>query len=236
MTADEVPVDDPDVLGHILANTDVLLLDFDGPICSIFAGLPARRVATRLREVLMNGGHADLPPDVANTEDPFDVFRYAATLGEHEALYLEAALRANEIEAVATAEPTRGAEDLIVGWAATGRKLCVVSNNSDAAITTYLQRQDWIPLFETVSARSSSRASQLKPAPELVIQAIVATSTPPGRCTLVGDSIADVQAAHAAGVRSIAFANKVRKVDVFRKARPEIIVTTLPTAVSSALE
>jgi hypothetical protein len=37
---------------QILAETEVLLLDFDGPICSVFAGLPAPVIADRLRRTL----------------------------------------------------------------------------------------------------------------------------------------------------------------------------------------
>ena len=43
-------------LDTILARTRHLLLDFDGPICSIFAGLPAATVADRLRKLF--GDHA----------------------------------------------------------------------------------------------------------------------------------------------------------------------------------
>ena len=37
-------------LDAILARTRYLLIDFDGPICSIFAGLPAPQVADQLRK------------------------------------------------------------------------------------------------------------------------------------------------------------------------------------------
>jgi hypothetical protein len=36
----------------LLARTRYLLLDFDGPVCDIFAGLPATAVAERLRKLI----------------------------------------------------------------------------------------------------------------------------------------------------------------------------------------
>ena len=100
------PVDDPETLRRILANADALLLDFDGPICSVFAGIPASVVADQLRRILAEGNHVDLPPDVQTSDDPFDVLFYAAKLGHDEARYIEAAFTAHEVEAVQSAQAT----------------------------------------------------------------------------------------------------------------------------------
>ena len=43
------PGTDAAALGAIIARTRWLLLDFDGPICSIYSGLPAPTVAEKLR-------------------------------------------------------------------------------------------------------------------------------------------------------------------------------------------
>jgi hypothetical protein len=58
----------------VLAHADALFLDFDGPVCSVFAGIPASMVADQLRSVLADGGHTDLPEPVATSTDPFDIF------------------------------------------------------------------------------------------------------------------------------------------------------------------
>lgn len=63
-------------LGAILARTRYLLIDFDGPICSICAGLPAPQVAEQLRKLFT--GH-QLPEDIELTGDPIEVFAYAGT-------------------------------------------------------------------------------------------------------------------------------------------------------------
>jgi len=123
------PIDDPEALRDILASTEALLLDFDGPICSVFAGFPAHSVADQLRVVLAEGGYTDLPPDVEQTADPFIVLFHAATFGDEEARYVEAAFRALEADAIRSAKPAAGSHDLIRGWKLTGRPLAIVSNN-----------------------------------------------------------------------------------------------------------
>jgi beta-phosphoglucomutase-like phosphatase (HAD superfamily) len=67
------------------------------------------------------------------------------------------------------------------------------------------------PHVEYVSARISPDPSLLKPNPQLLTQAITALNVPAETSTLVGDSVTDIQAAHAAGTLSIGYANKPGK-------------------------
>lgn len=227
MTADRVPVDDPEALRRILATTNALLLDFDGPICAIFANLPAHHIADQLRGVLADGGHTGLPAEVEKTDDPFDVLTYAATLGADEARYIEAALRAHEVEAAATAPPTPGAHDLIHAWHATGRALAIVSNNSRAAVNAYLRSHDLTAQVHVVSARTEPDPALLKPSPHLIERASTALAIPPAECTLIGDSLTDLHAAHAAHSHAIGYANKPGKAHLFATEHPDAITTSI---------
>ncbi|WP_410666971.1 HAD family hydrolase [Amycolatopsis sp. cmx-4-68] len=195
----------------LLADAHALLLDFDGPVCSVFAGSPASMVADQLRGVLADGGHTDLPEAIATSTDPFDVFQYAATLGEDEARYVEAAFSAHEVEAIPTATPTLGAHELIVAWHQSGRPLAIVSNNGVPAISAYLDLYDLRTSIDFVSARDGSNAALLKPSPYLLHQAVTALDVAPGESVFLGDSTSDIEAAQAAGVRSIGYANKPDK-------------------------
>ncbi|MGA6163913.1 HAD family hydrolase [Amycolatopsis magusensis] len=206
---------------ELLANAKALLLDFDGPICSVFAGLPASTVAEQLRVVLADGGHTELPESVATTGDPFDVFRYAATLGHDEARYVEAAFTALEVEAITTATPTPGAHDLIHAWCKTGRPLAIVSNNSAAAISVYLDLYSLKAAINTVSARRASDVTLLKPAPYLIFEAARRLNTAAIDCLLIGDSVTDAEAARSAGGRIIGFANKPYKRAQLRQAQAD---------------
>lgn len=227
MSPERVPVDDPGALRSIMVNAEALLLDFDGPVCGVFAGFPAHLVAHQLRGVLADGGHDELPAEVEKAEDPFDVLRYAVTLGPNEARYVEAAMRAHEVDAVATARPTPGAHELIRAWHASGRKLAVVSNNSVAAVEAYLKLHKLMDFVDAVSARVAFALSLLKPNPHLVIQAADELGVASAKCVLVGDSLTDIQAAHAAGAPVIGYANRPDKVAVFVAEVPWSIVTEM---------
>lgn len=212
---------------RILAETEVLLLDFDGPICSVFAGLPAPVVADRLRHTL-NG---PFPAAVEATTDPFEVLKYAATISPSEAQRIEKALRDHEVEAVRTALPTPGAHDLIKAWKSAGRQLAIVSNNSKAAISTYLTLHSLTTEIDTISARETSDVAQLKPDPHLVMNAVKMRRADPQSCTLIGDSPNDIEAVHAAGVLAIGFAKAPGKAETLHDRSPAAIVTTLPSPV-----
>jgi HAD superfamily hydrolase (TIGR01509 family) len=226
------PLNDPETLRHILANTKALLLDFDGPICSVFAGTPALAIADQLRHVLTDGGH-NLPEHIQATGDPFDVLNYAATLGSEEVRYVEATFTAHEIDAIATATPTPGAHRLIHSWHNTGRPLAIVSNNSVAAVSAYVQLHRLDQVVSNISARTPSRTALLKPNPYLITQAASKLGMETAACTMIGDSPADIQAAHSAGSQIIAFAKNAEKRARLTTAKPAEIVQSISIVIDA---
>jgi phosphoglycolate phosphatase-like HAD superfamily hydrolase len=227
------PVNDPETLRRILTNTDALLLDFDGPICSVFASVPASLVADQLRHILAEGGYTDIPDDVRTADDPFDILFYAAKLGQDEARYVEAAFRAHEVEAVRSAQPTPSSTDLIRAWNATGRRLAVVSNNSTTAVETYLDVHNLRSSVDLVAARASADVSLLKPSPFLIAEALGGLTVAPLRSTLIGDSVTDIQASRAAQIAAVGYANKPGKVDRLMKAGSDLIISEMEIVLSA---
>jgi phosphoglycolate phosphatase len=227
----DVPVDDPDVLRHILANTEALLLDFDGPICSVFAGFPADVVANQLRWTLSEKSYESLPEDVATTADPFEILRYASSLGNAEERFIEAALRAQELEAVATAVPTEGSHTIMRVWHASGRKLAIVSNNSVIAIESYLSLHKLTKTTDGIFGRTGHKPQLLKPNPYLLNQACESLGIDPAACTFIGDAPTDIQAARAAKTVSIGYANKPGKFAKLQGEQPDIVITRLSEAI-----
>ncbi|MGH3773413.1 MAG: HAD family hydrolase [Pseudonocardiaceae bacterium] len=223
------PTDNPGILRHILARTTALMLDFDGPICDVFAGLAAHAVVTQLCLVLADGGHGDPPIEIEKSDDPFQVLTYAANLGEDEAHYVHAAFTALEVEAITTAEPTPGAHDLIRAWSATGRPLAIVSNNSTIAIRAYLDLHDLRTHVTHVSARTSPDPALLKPHPHLLTTTLIALTIPPAATTFIGDSVTDIEAARAAGTMSIGYANKPGKIAELMTAGADTVISTPAT-------
>jgi HAD superfamily hydrolase (TIGR01509 family) len=220
-------------LSRIAGRTRHLLLDFDGPICSVFAGMPAPTVASQLRDLLYVEG-ITLSPEVAQAQDPLAVLRHVGGLGEKWAQRIEAALRRAEVAAVHTAEPTPQAREVMEACWTTGRTVAVVSNNSRAAVETYLAAHDLAQYVEVISARTEPDPAFMKPGPHLITQALSRLGADQGECTLVGDSVTDIHSAEAAGIRSIGFANKPGKRERLTRSGADAIITNM-TELAQAL-
>ncbi|MBV9314157.1 MAG: HAD family phosphatase [Pseudonocardia sp.] len=220
-------------LGELITRNRYVLLDFDGPICSVFAGIPAPTVACHLTTILLGAGIAP-PAEIAETDDPFDVLRYTITHTPELGADIETAFRAEELAAIASATPTPGAAETIHACQHTGRPVAIVSNNSEDAIRAYLTTHGLTNEIAYISARTPANIARLKPHPHLVIQAIQAMNADPTRCVLVGDSITDVQAAHATGIAVIGYANHTHKTQRLTDTGAEAITTHM-TALADAL-
>jgi hypothetical protein len=127
----------PDLV-RLLAETGPILLDFDGPVCSIFANHPASIVADNIRALLV-ARDIRMPESIIGEGDPLEVLRWTVTLGKPELTReIEDALRADELRAASSATPTPYAREVIVTARQAGRSVAIVSNNSEPAITEYL--------------------------------------------------------------------------------------------------
>jgi HAD superfamily hydrolase (TIGR01549 family) len=212
-------------LDAILGRTRHLLLDFDGPICSIFAGLPAATVADRLRKLFASD--IQMPDSIASTTDPLEVFAYSATISDDLAARVEAEMSDLELAAVATAAPTPYAHEVVTACRDSGRPVVVVSNNSARAVCTYLTQHGLDDRISNVIARTSHDPGLLKPSPHLIERAVETLSAQPSECTLVGDSTTDIEGARLASVRSIGYANKPGKRERLIAAGAGAVITSL---------
>jgi HAD superfamily hydrolase (TIGR01509 family) len=201
----------------VLASTKDVLLDFDGPICSVFSGYTNAAVTEELRTRL---GLVLAP----QTNDPFDILKHAAESGPDIAESAEAELTRLELLAVKTAAPTPGAADVIRAFSAAGRRIVVVSNNSAAAVDAYARQHDLERFLTGISARTSSDPQLLKPSPHLVLEAVALLDAEPGRCLMIGDSPSDLEAARLAGVPSVGYANKLGKAERLASVKSDVII------------
>jgi phosphoglycolate phosphatase len=78
-----------------------------------------------------------------------------------------------------------------------------------------------------VIARTSHDPALLKPSPHLITRAVEALDAEPGECTLVGDSVTDIQGARLASVQSIGYANEPGKRGRLSKAGAGAIINSL---------
>jgi phosphoglycolate phosphatase len=201
-------------LVDLVARARCLLLDFDGPICSVFAGYPAATVAQELREVVREQMAGELPPSIAASHaGPLQLLGEVDALGGDELTRVVAdACRDAETAAVATARPTPGAEDLLRVAHCAGRRVVIVSNNASAAVETYLGRHNLTRYIDGVAARLDGMPPRLlKPHPFLIERGLTTVHAQPADALFIGDSVTDVEAGQAAGTPTIGFANKPGK-------------------------
>ena len=59
---------------------------------------------------------------------------------------------------------------------------------------------------------------------------------PPGRCVLVGGSLSDIEGARAAGIRVIDYANRSPKVEAFRSAASDVVITSMRAIAEMLIE
>ncbi|MEV4119475.1 HAD family phosphatase [Micromonospora sp. NPDC049645] len=213
-------------LGRLLGGVGAVLLDFDGPVCSIFAGYPAAHVAAELVDVLRRRG-VDVPPELASEPDPLEVLRRSVTMGQSVTPAVEDALCAAERRAVETAEPTSYGREVIVAARQAGLSVAVVSNNSAEAVSAYLAAHRLAGHVSPVVGRAYADPARMKPHPDPILRAVRHLGEPPDRCVLVGDSLSDIEGARAAGVRVIGYANRGSKVDAFRAANADVVITSM---------
>ena len=175
--------------------------------------------------------------ELVQIDDPLLVLRIVDGLGSPALTRaLAHALLEAELTAVETATPTPGGHEAIAIAAATGRKVAIVSNNSEEAVCAYLERHGLAAHVHFVSARyAGMRPSLMKPDPHLLHRALHGLHVAADTTVMVGNSATDVRAAHAAGVASIGYANRPDKVAILERENADAIVTTM-TEIATLLE
>jgi phosphoglycolate phosphatase-like HAD superfamily hydrolase len=180
--------------------------------------------------------HTPLPSKLVATNDPLDFVRFGLYLGYPYAGRIQDEVEREEVEAIRSAAPTPGATDVLDACARTGRKVVIVSNNAYQAIKWYVKDHDLEDLLLAYQGRSGPDA--MKPSPRPLIEALQFLredhSLPQrtmiervDRAVMVGDSLSDVLAAQAAGVRCIAYANKPGKAELFARAGADAVITDM---------
>lgn len=190
---------------------DAVILDFDGPMCNVFAGYPAATIAQELKQLLVVSGWD--PDALQIPSDPHQLVRLVDHQRPALASQVEAALTAAEIAAVATATETPGLTELLIKLSASRTPVAVASNNSAQAIRKWLDQRTYSVAY--VAGRDPIDLSRMKPSPFLVIESLRYLKAEAGRAVLIGDSVSDFHAAREAGCEFIAFANKPHKRALF---------------------
>ncbi|TDC25315.1 HAD family hydrolase [Kribbella albertanoniae] len=212
-----------ETLAAILHRSPVILLDFDGPVCSVFAGYPAAQIADDLR-ALAYDQLGLLPAALGGLSSPHDVLLECAGVSRDLAASMDEALRNAEVKAVQSATPTPGIDQFLAACQETGHKLAIVTNNAAAAVHAYLARSGLTGFVHHIEARNPADPTLMKPNPYLIQQAAQALGAAPETCTLIGDQPTDIRAAQASGAATIAYANKPGKANALTTAGADAII------------
>ncbi|MER6348911.1 HAD family hydrolase [Streptomyces sp. NPDC001532] len=219
-----------DRLRELVTRADVVLWDFDGPICRLFAGHPAPAVAGELVRWLDGRGLGGLlSEEERGTADPQVVLRAAgrAGLGPAVVAELEERLTQEELRATATAMPTAWADPLIRTWTAVGARPAVVSNNSPRVVGAYLAGRGLAGCFGPHVYGRDTDLHRLKPDPYHLDRALAALAAAPAGALFIGDTPTDHEAARRAGVAFLGYARNDRKAGLLREAGARDLVGSL---------
>ncbi|WNI23370.1 HAD hydrolase-like protein [Streptomyces sp. ITFR-16] len=204
----------------LLARARCLVWDFDGPMAQLFVGEDGagENEAPLIAEELLGiaAQHGPVPVEARDSPDPHAVFRLyahrASAPGASDRLRaavaeMRHALTARELKAAEHATPTPGADRLIRAWHGRGRGLAVASNNHADAVRRYLERASLERYFagRPVIGRCDAEVRRMKPDPWALNEVVTGTGTDVTGHVLIGDSLADLGAADAAGMPFIGY-------------------------------
>lgn len=219
-------------LRELITNARYVLFDFDGPICRLFAGHTAARVACELVEWLEGRGlHGLLTEQERESLDPHMVLRAVDRRhpGSDLVAELEERLTQEEMRATSSAMPTAYADPLIRTWSAVGSRLAIATNNSPRVVRTYLADRGLVPCFTPHIYGRTQDLHLLKPDPHCLIRALNGLGAAPSAALMIGDTPTDLEAADGAGVPFLGYARNENKEKELRKAGAEHVVGSMET-------
>jgi len=215
----------------VVARARVVLFDFDGPICSVFAGYPSvRAVIATLRALEVAG--FDVRPEWLKLEDPHRLLVEVAAQIPEAVGIAEDALTRSEVHAVDSARITAGVTDLIDQITGRGQQWAVVSNNSAESIARFCDRKDFARTPSLTVGRPKGEPHLMKPNPFALRHALEVLSTPARDAVFIGDSVSDVQAGRVVGIPTIGYANKPAKPKLLAAAQADVVIKSMDDLLS----
>ncbi|WP_416975428.1 HAD family hydrolase [Streptomyces sp. 4F14] len=214
----------------MIGRARVVLWDFDGPVCRLFAGHPAEQVAAGMVERLELLGLRGLLSEAERKSlDPHVVLRAVDSRhpGSDLVVDLEGRLTEEELTAATTAQPTPYADPLIRTWVAVGARMAITTNNSPKVVVSYLASRGLSACFAPHIYGRTADIQLLKPDPYCLNRALRAMGSAPVDALMIGDTPTDLVAARRAGVPFLGYARNEDKGKLLRKEGAEAVVSSL---------
>jgi len=215
---------------ELIDRVRVVLWDFDGPVCGLFAGYPADQVAAGLVKRLDQRGLRDLLSEEERLSlDPHVVLRAVDRRrpGSDLVAELEEWLTEEELTAAVSARPTPYADPLIRTWVAVGVRMAITTNNSPRVVGRYLTSRGLNGCFAPHIYGRTGDLQLLKPDPHCLNRALRAMGSAPADALMIGDTPSDLEAARRAGVPFLGYARNESKEELLRGEGAEAVVSSL---------
>lgn len=209
----------------LLWSARAVLLDFDGPVTPLMPAPLNMRAADAAREALAR--HGIESTELRETSDHLAIIRWAGAHASDVLQDVEAACIEAEVEAARTSVPTVGAHELITALDEAGIPVVIVTNNAAEAVRTYFDRWALTARVRDVVGRSERKPTLMKPNTHAVEVALRIAGVNPADAVLIGDSVSDVEVAHAAGVLSLGYAKNARRGRELAAARADALTETI---------
>ncbi|MEU9475716.1 HAD-IA family hydrolase [Streptomyces sp. NPDC048191] len=229
-TQTEQTANEIEKLRELIERARVVLWDFDGPICRLFARHKAELVAAELVDWLAGRGlHNLLDEPERDSLDPHVVLRAVDRRrpGSDLVAELEERLTQEELRAAGSALPTAYADPLIRTWTAVGSRLAITTNNSPKVVRAYLNDRGLTACFAPHIYGRTTDLHLLKPDPHCLNRALAAMGSAPSAALMIGDSPSDLAAANLAGVPFLGYARNERKGKLLQEAGAGHVVASL---------
>lgn len=202
----------------------VVLLDFDGPVCSVFFKYSGQTVAQKLSHYVASISNVNAQDVYAS--DPLEILcRLEKKTNTHVLKKADIFLADMERRAVNGAPLSPGISPIINYFLKKQSALAIVSNNSERCVCGFLEEKNIldVPIF----ARPMGEPEKMKPNPHLLLNAISHFGGDVSDFIFIGDSVTDIVAANALSLKVIAFANKPHKLDKMLPLNPFFISNNL---------
>ena len=193
-------------LRALLAETGPILLDFDGPVTRLLPSGTNAELAEAAREPLTDAGY-ELPAELVDTTDHIAVLRFSASVDTKTRQDVEEICRELEVKAAQHSEPTPWRRRVPRGLPQGGpaRRCRQQQRRRSNRRLPHAPRPPRILSLDVVG-RPRGHPELMKPHPEILRRALAILRAKPQDALMIGDTISDVKASHAAGVRIIGYA------------------------------
>ena len=197
---------------------NTIIFDLDGTLIDSSEGIVAA-----FNHALKKFGLPQQPPEKITPMIGFPVETMFGQFTTNSLNELKSAFRTKAMETVVNASrPLPGAEAAIISLFEDGYKLGIATTKIRSHIDGILEKLGWVDFFEAVIG--GDEVSNVKPHPEQFEQLLKKMNSQIESSVVVGDTVNDVLAAKATGVRVVAVCSPYGGEAELRASQPDYVI------------